>query len=74
VSLNVSGVEDERLLGRLYHTDMAELVDEETTPGQLRVYSKRTVLLPELLQIRRIDGIWSDRVFLAPKHNVVFGV
>ena len=70
VALNVGGVEDERLLGRLYHANMAELVDEEATVDQLLMYGRHVVMLPKLLQICRIRGIWCECVLLAPKHGV----
>lgn len=69
VALNVGGFEDERLLGSLYHADMAELVDEEAIVDQLLLYGRRVVILPKLLQICRVRGIWCDCVFLAPKHG-----
>jgi hypothetical protein len=71
VALDVGSVEDERLLGRLYHADLAELVDEETIIDQLAMYGRRVVALPKLLQVCRIRGIWCDCVLLAPKHVVV---
>jgi hypothetical protein len=40
VALIVCRVEDKRLLGRLYHADMAELVDEEAVFGQQLVHGR----------------------------------
>lgn len=74
MSLNVRRVEDKRLLGRLYHADVAERVDEETTVRQLFAYGGRVVELPKLLEICGIRSIWCDRVFLAPEHGAAISL
>lgn len=70
VPLNIGRVEDERLLGRLDHADMAELVDEETAFVRVE-YGRPVAFLPEFLQVRRIRSVLCDGVFFTSEHSVV---